>query len=190
VAQGMFRGDLLARLRELSVTLPPLRERREDLYLLVLHFLARLGKSGTEVNFPFMLALAHYDWPYNVRELESAVRVAVTLSDGGPLDLAHLPETVRRALDGHGTPASADLEAAAMLNSTAQTYREQPPVHAVNTKPPTRPRGETPSEAELRELLIRHQGNIAAVGRELGKERMQVHRWLRRYNLDIEDFRR
>jgi transcriptional regulator of acetoin/glycerol metabolism len=53
-----------------------------------------------------------------------------------------------------------------------------------------RARGEAPSEAELRELLVRHRGNIAAVGRELGKERMQVHRWLRRYNLDIEEFRR
>jgi transcriptional regulator of acetoin/glycerol metabolism len=43
----------------------------------------------------------------------------------------------------------------------------------------------------FRQLLqeVRHQGNIAAVGRELGKERMQVHRWLRRYNIDIEDYR-
>ena len=190
VAQGTFRGDLLARLRELSVTLPPLRERREDLYLLVLHFLARLGKTGIEVSFPFMLAVAHYDWPYNVRELESAVRVAVTLSAGQPLDLGHLPETVRRALDGHGTPADAGLEAAAILAATAQTYREPAPSAPGAKAPASKPRPETPSEEELRELLTRHQGNIAAVGRELGKERMQVHRWLRRYNLDIEDFRR
>jgi DNA-binding NtrC family response regulator len=190
-AQGTFRGDLLARLRELSVTLPPLRERREDLYLLVLHFLARLNKTGTEVSFPFMLAVAHYDWPYNVRELESAVRVALTLSGGQPLDLPHLPETVRRALDGHGTPAEASLDAAAaVLGATAQTYREPVPLPPSAKPPANKPRGETPTEEELRELLTRHQGNIAAVGRELGKERMQVHRWLRRYNLDIEDFRR
>ncbi len=188
VAQGGFRGDLLARLRELSVSLPPLRNRREDLYLLVLHFLSRLDRSSADLSFPFMLALAHYDWPYNVRELESAVRVAVTLSGGAPLDLIHLPETVRRALDGHGLPAEAAPEAR-VLPATAQTLRE--PAAGVSARSSQqRGRGDTPSEEDLRSLLVRHNGNIAAVGREMGKERMQVHRWLRRYNLDIEDFRR
>ena len=42
---------------------------------------------------------------------------------------------------------------------------------------------------ELRALLLHHRGNVAAVGREFGKERMQVHRWLKRYGIDIEDFR-
>jgi DNA-binding NtrC family response regulator len=192
VAQGAFRGDLLARLRELSVTLPPLRERREDLYQLVLHFLAKLGKAGTEVSFPFMLALAHYDWPYNVRELESAIRVAITLSSGGALDLLHLPETVRRALENHGAPAHTGP--GQLSGAGLSTFRGTSSLVAGATSPapPAAPkvRGETPSEDELRELLARHHGNIAAVGRELGKERMQVHRWLRRYNLDIEQFRR
>lgn len=189
VAQGIFRGDLLARLRELLVTLPPLRDRREDLFLLVLHFLQRLGRTGADITFPFMLAVAHYDWPYNVRELESAVRVAVTLSCGAPLDLMHLPETVRRALDGHGAPADAAPEAR-LLPTTAQTLRDPSHPDANLRVPAARPRGDAPSEDELRSLLTRHNGNIAAVGRELGKERMQVHRWLRRYNLDIEAFRR
>ncbi len=185
VAQGTFRGDLLARLRKLSVTLPPLRERREDLYLLVLHFLSRLGRSSADLSFPFMLALAHYDWPYNVRELESAVRVAVTLSGGAPLDLVHLPETVRRSLDGHGLPADAAQEGR-VLPAAAQTLREPTTPGRASL---ARARGDAPTEEDLRELLRRPQGNIAAVGRELGKERMQVHRWLKRYNLDIEDFR-
>ncbi len=176
VARGSFRGDLLARLRELSVKLPPLRERREDLYPLVLHFLAQLSQAPT-VSFPFMLAIAHYDWPYNVRELESAVRVAVTLSGGAPLDLPHLPDPVRRALDGHGAPALPAGPSA-------------PAAPAVTTlRDSATRRTETPSEEHLRELLTRHQGNIAAVGRELGKERMQVHRWLKRYGLDPDDFR-
>ena len=46
-----------------------------------------------------------------------------------------------------------------------------------------------PTEEELRALLERHRGNIAAVGRELGKERMQVHRWLKRYNIDLAQYR-
>jgi transcriptional regulator of acetoin/glycerol metabolism len=55
--------------------------------------------------------------------------------------------------------------------------------------PAHQPRGSAPTEAELRAILTRHHGNIAAVGRELGKERMQVHRWLKRYGLAIDDFR-
>ena len=177
VAQGTFRGDLLARLRELSVRLPPLRERREDLYPLVLHFLAQRGLSSQALSFPFMLAVAHYDWPYNVRELESAVRVAVTLSQGAQLDLQHLPETVRAALDGHGAASAASLRPAKADDPGAAS--------AASAE-----RREVPSEEALRELLELHNGNIAAVGAALGKHRMQVHRWLRRYDIDINDFRR
>ena len=46
-----------------------------------------------------------------------------------------------------------------------------------------------PTEEELRALLVRHKGNVAAVGRELGKERMQVHRWLKKYGISLEDYR-
>jgi len=192
VARGLFRGDLLARLRELLVYLPPLRQRREDLFPLVSHFLAR-DERPISVNFPFMLAIAHYDWPYNVRELESAVRVAITLSGGAPLDLPHLPETVRRALDGHGAPATpgqshpappavTTLRDGALRDGVREGARE-----AARDLVPRRT--DAPSADELRELLRRYAGNIAKVGRELGKERMQVHRWLRRYNIDIKEFR-
>jgi len=194
VAQGSFRGDLLARLRELSVHLPPLRERREDLFPLIRHFLARMDKPDLHVSFPFMLAVTHHDWPYNVRELESAVRVAMTLSAGAPLDLPHLPETVRRALDGHGSPMEVSLSTPGA--QAALTYRGPmaDPTASNSTVRPNAPataskRSETPTEEELRDLLFRHRGNIAAVGRELGKERMQVHRWLRRYNIEIDPYR-
>ena len=46
-----------------------------------------------------------------------------------------------------------------------------------------------PDEGTLRELLLRHQGNVAAVGRELGKARMQIHRWMKRYAIDVGDYR-
>ncbi|HEX6242262.1 MAG TPA: sigma 54-interacting transcriptional regulator [Polyangiales bacterium] len=187
VEQGRFRGDLLARLRELLVRLPSLRERREDLYPLVLSFLERQNLGETSVGFPFMLALAHYHWPYNVRELESAVRVALTLSAGAPLDLMHLPEPVRRALDKHGAPAD---PAPSRADEDANTFRQgRPPLETPIPKPTKPPRGEAPSEEQLREMLTRHKGNIAAVGRELGKERMQIHRWLQRYGLEADKFR-
>jgi transcriptional regulator of acetoin/glycerol metabolism len=46
-----------------------------------------------------------------------------------------------------------------------------------------------PTDQELRALLLRHKGNVAAVGRELGKERMQIHRWMKRYNIDVDEYR-
>ncbi len=170
VLRGTFRGDLLARLREFTAHLPPLRQRREDLFGLVRHFLAKSGRAEASVSLPFMVGLAHYDWPYNVRELESAVKLSVALSEGQPeLDLHHLPEPVRQCLLGHGEKRSLDAP---------------PP-------PPSDPSGSrgAPTESALRELLSRHRGNIAAVGRELGKERMQIHRWLKRYNIDVEEYR-
>jgi DNA-binding NtrC family response regulator len=181
VEEGTFRGDLLARLNDISLQLPPLRERREDLYPLVRHFLAKHGHPTSAVTFPFILAVAHYDWPYNVRELESALRVAITISGGGQVDVPHLPEVVRRTLS--------------RLSATSETtgpVSVLPPAAVTAARVPvqTSRAGYAPSEQELRSLLTRHRGNIAAVGRELGKERMQIHRWLQRYGLDAESFRR
>jgi DNA-binding NtrC family response regulator len=172
VAEGRFRGDLLARLRELVITLPALRHRREDLFRLVRHFLEGSGQRDARVSFPYLLAVAHYDWPYNVRELESAVKLSLALADGRELDLPHLPASVQHALDHHGT---------------VRTRESMPSPSAAKIS--SAGRSQAPDEAELRALLVRHRGNIAAVGRELGKERMQIHRWLKRYGIDIEDFR-
>jgi DNA-binding NtrC family response regulator len=172
VVQNRFRGDLIARLREVRIELPPLRERLEDAYGLVRHFLRRAGRGDTRVTFAYMLGIAHYDWPYNVRELESAVKLSMALEGGCELDLAHLPDTVQRALEGHGTRPKPDEAASAP--AVAAHYAG---------------RGGAPDERTLRDMLARHRGNIAAVGRELGKERMQVHRWLKRYAIDVNDYR-
>jgi transcriptional regulator with PAS, ATPase and Fis domain len=175
VADGTFRGDLFARLREFTARLPPLRERREDLYRLLRHFLAKVGRPGRTVSLPFMVGLAHYAWPYNVRELESAVKLACALADDrAELDLVHLPEPVRQAVATHGATAG-------------------PPPADRDTHPSELPktgrRRRAPSEMELRRLLTQHRGNIAAVGRALGKERMQIHRWLKRYGIAPDDYR-
>jgi transcriptional regulator of acetoin/glycerol metabolism len=111
VTEGTFREALLERLRSLELVLPPLRERREDLYALLQHFLALYGHPQQAVSFPFLFALLHYHWPYNVSELESAIRVAVKLADGAVLDLPHLPEGVRAALALSGEATSSPLAA-------------------------------------------------------------------------------
>ena len=186
VAAGRFRGDLYARLREFSVRLPPLRERREDLYPLTLFFLKRAGRGDAAVTLPFMLALAHYAWPYNVRELESAIKLAVALSDGREMDLKHLPEALQEGLRTHGRqgPNTAPMAPALAPGLAVEASH---PIPASSTAKPKL--AGPPSEEQLREVLAKHKGNIAAVGRELGKERMQVHRWLKRYAIDIGQYR-
>jgi DNA-binding NtrC family response regulator len=167
VQEGRFRGDLFARLNEHTTILPALRERKEDIFALTRAFIARLGKR-VEPSFAFMTALLSYDWPFNVRELESAIKRAAALAEAGILEPRHLPPVA--------------LEQAPRRDAAI-----------------AKPRGGTPSEVGfrrgaptedmMRELLARHGGNVAAVGRELGKGRMQVHRWVRRYGLALEDYR-
>jgi sigma-54 dependent transcriptional regulator, acetoin dehydrogenase operon transcriptional activator AcoR len=166
-----FRGDLLARLKEVSVRIPPLRERIEDVLPLLAHFLECEGASVTPT-FPFLLALTHYTWPYNVREFESAIKVAVALAEGDKLELHHLPHQVQVVLDAHGAEPD-----------------ERSGTHAAVTQTPARSRREIPDRETLELLLREHAGNISAIARVFGKQRMQIHRWLKRYGLDPESFR-
>jgi DNA-binding NtrC family response regulator len=103
VAEGRFREDLFYRLNVIEISLPPLRERREDVPLLVKHFAAKSarGQNAAEksVTAGAMSALVNYDWPGNVRELENAVERAVILS-GTEITPENLPPKVRAAADG------------------------------------------------------------------------------------------
>jgi transcriptional regulator with PAS, ATPase and Fis domain len=87
VADGRFQEDLYYRLNVIPITLPPLRDRREDIPLLVDHFVRRFassaGKRISGVDRTVLDELTHYDWPGNVRELENTIERAVVLA-GGP----------------------------------------------------------------------------------------------------------
>jgi two-component system response regulator AtoC len=89
VAAGSFREDLFFRLNVFHLDIPPLRERREDIHLLVEHFLGkhclRYGCPGVICSPAAMGLLMEYSWPGNVRELENAVERALVLSDGGTI---------------------------------------------------------------------------------------------------------
>lgn len=104
VALGRFREDLFFRLNVFTITLPPLRERLEDLPLLVEHFLsrfsARFGKSVTGVSAEVMELLNSYCWPGNVRELENILERGVLLSEGDTLNAAVLPQKLTAGTSG------------------------------------------------------------------------------------------
>jgi transcriptional regulator of acetoin/glycerol metabolism len=175
VTAGKFRADLLARLAGFTIKLPSLRRRREDLGLLIASFLRKFGAQKASFTCEAGRALLRHRWPMNIRELEKAIEAALALAGDEPIDLQHLPPAVRRA-----TGAEQDEEAPELRDLAA-------------AEPDEPPRPLSPEDArhrdELIALLKEHHGNVAAVGRVLGRARMQIHRWVRRYGLRLSDFR-
>jgi DNA-binding NtrC family response regulator len=97
IEQGRFRSDLYARLAGFTVRLPALRDRRDDLGLLIAALLRRLapGRTAVRLTAAASHALLAHDWPHNIRELDTTLGVALALARGGPIDVAHLPEAMR-----------------------------------------------------------------------------------------------
>jgi DNA-binding NtrC family response regulator len=136
VAEGKFREDLFYRLNVFSISLPPLRERDDDVLLLAQHFVReighRLGKVGPALAPDALDALRGYRWPGNIRELQNAIERALILSDGSVVSAAHLGlgGEAGGQVDGSGDRESADrpvpelladLEKRAILAALEQT---------------------------------------------------------------------
>jgi transcriptional regulator with PAS, ATPase and Fis domain len=157
---GGLRDDIVARLGAAPFHLPPLRNRIEDLGALTAHF---LGRASSSVKFeqPAFRALALHAWPLNVRELEKIISTAAVLTGGDkPIALRDLPEPIARVLTA---PAAAGARRAT---------------------------GPSPTPAQIEESLRRYEGNVADVSRELGKHRAAVWRWIKKFGLDPQKFRR
>jgi transcriptional regulator with PAS, ATPase and Fis domain len=132
VAQGTFRRDLYFRLNVLSLRIPALRERRQDIPLLVGHFLERLSRtSGQErtISDDALKAMLAYDWPGNVRELENCLERACAFTTGPVIHVGDLPSPLHGAAAGAsvvGVDGSAkivpmaELEKLTILNTIAQ----------------------------------------------------------------------
>ena len=167
VEEGTFRLDLLARLQEVVVTLPPLRARHADVVLLTEHFLRTLAPGRAfEWTPDFVEGLLVHDWPMNVRELRSVVqRIALLHEDAGKLTTQHLPPEL------------------------AERLRERPDPTRAAAPPGPADRRKAPPREELESLLALNDGNIALVGKALGKDRKQIYRWIQKYDLDPESYR-
>jgi Nif-specific regulatory protein len=141
VRQGRFREDLFYRLNVVPIHLPPLRERREDIPMLVDHFLEKYnrenGKSVTKISREVLDHLLAYSWPGNVRELENCIEHAVVMSPGHTLSASLLSVEVLEPVVGSRTPAVGARHPTTDHRLPTTDYR--PPV-----------------EAELEVLLERH----------------------------------
>jgi transcriptional regulator with GAF, ATPase, and Fis domain len=171
VREGRFRADLFARISGHTIQLTPLRERKEDIHQLVQRFLGRENAKHLRMTSAFMVGLIGYDWPLNVRELETAIKRAVVLAENGLIDEAQLPPLALEVL----------REASAVMPETERRKSR--------TQRTPNVRSNAPPEEELRAVLEKHGGNVAAVARELGKDRVQIHRWLKIYAITLDEFR-
>ncbi len=128
VAQGQFREDLYYRLNVITVALPPLRKRTEDIPLLAQHFLAKYAheneKPIEEITSHAMQLLLDYHWPGNVRELENVIERAVVLSSGPLLGVELLPPTVRQP-DAAVVPPSALPSYGVAFKDAVSEYERQ-----------------------------------------------------------------
>ncbi|MBI2823877.1 MAG: sigma 54-interacting transcriptional regulator [Planctomycetia bacterium] len=119
IRQGRFREDLYYRLNVISLSCPPLRQRRDDICELALHFLRvyapRAGKSISGIDDEALEALLAYDWPGNIRQLENAIERAVVLADGDSVGRDDLPPEVASAALRASVPAAMPRERAPAL---------------------------------------------------------------------------
>ena len=163
--RGEFRDDLLARLAGYRLRLAPLRERREDLGLLVADLLRDHGApAGIALATEALRALLAHGWPGNVRELDHAIAHALVQCQPETTILArHLPRELVAAPD----------DAPADDGDRDDGDRDDDALRA-----------------QLVALLHEHRGNTAAVARAMGKAPMQIWRWLKRFDIDAKSLRR
>jgi len=158
VAEGTFRDDLFHRLNVVEVTLPPLRDRREDIPLLAERFRdvasERSGVPAPELGDELLAALARYAFPGNVRELEHLVERMVVLSDGERLGVRDLPPAVIRAAGADPAPAAASTWTG-----------ERRPEDLLGAGPISLPEVE---ERLLREAVRQSGGNLSEAAKRLG----------------------
>ncbi|MGQ9824808.1 MAG: sigma-54 interaction domain-containing protein [Desulfotomaculales bacterium] len=159
VEKGLFRRDLYYRINVVTLRLPPLSERREDIPLLVEHFVNRFnilkGKDIAGVSEEALAVLMRHDYPGNVRELENIIEHAFVLAKGGLIGLEHLPAYLQNAAPG---PSFSGGETLAQIEARA-----------------------------IREALARNAYRRLVAARELGIDKTTLWRKMKRYGIKVPE---
>jgi transcriptional regulator with PAS, ATPase and Fis domain len=168
VQEGRFRDDLYYRLKVFPIFLPPLRIRKDDIPLLVSHFIQKQNeKTGKEINGisqHAMRILMDYTWPGNVRELENAVEHAFVLCQKDQIDVADLPAEIRRV---DYLPFHDDV-----IYTRSSSFAN--------------PRIKITKEAILK-LLDACEWNKAEVGRRVGLSRTAIWKYMKKWNIPLKN---
>lgn len=182
VEEGKFRSDLFFRLRDFMIKLPPLRERDDDIQLLVEHFVRRhsasLGKNVTQIATSTMDILCAAPWPGNVRELESVIKQSLLSTSGSVL----LPDCLPPSLGGSGRHTD---ECLFQLHSFIQDQLKSDDVGGLHAKVISN------VERELFATVLKHtHGNQVHASAILGISRVTLRNKLRSYSINATDFDR
>lgn len=184
IAEGTFREDLYYRLNVVSITLPPLRDRREDLIELIFSFLknavSKTGKRIRQIDPQALTALENHAWPGNIRELENAIERAVVLADGDTVHLADLPDDIARhpvvPLVADQSTVEPSLDSSLLL--------DMPESLPVTTTTVNTPAQTSPEYRQLTDALSQAGGNKAQAARLLNMPRSTFYSKLRKYRID------
>jgi two-component system response regulator GlrR len=164
IESGRLRRDLYYRLNVINVVLPPLRERREDISLLALHFLDKyaveFNKNVTRIEPEAMESLLSYGWPGNVRELENIIESAVVMATG---EIIRSSELGLPAIKTAACQASFRLAKAGVVKQFEKDY--------------------------IQRLLVEHRGNVTHAAMAANKNRRAFWQLIQKHQIDVKNFR-
>ncbi|TWH49314.1 sigma 54-interacting transcriptional regulator [Sporomusa sp. KB1] len=169
VEQGNFRQDLYYRLNVISIKIPPLRERREDILLIFNSILTKmaneLGRTIKNVDSEVYLLLEQYDWPGNVRELQNIAERAINVAEGDTIRLEHLPEFI--------------------IDNKGMSIRTSPAAKPDNLREPVKMKHNLSEQErqQIIDLLFKFKGNVSHVAKTMGVARSTVYRKMHQYNI-------
>jgi len=160
VKEGKFRDDLYYRINVMKVELPPLKDRKEDIPLLIEHFISRFNRLHNKniccVTNEVTTCLLAYDYPGNVRELENIIEHCFVLCEGEIIEAKHLPSSVRTILKTESPPSSEPA-----------TIKQMEIIL-------------------IKQALKRNKGNKTATAKELGIDKSTLFRKMKAFGVDIE----
>ncbi|MBT5831258.1 MAG: sigma-54-dependent Fis family transcriptional regulator, partial [Candidatus Latescibacteria bacterium] len=164
VKEGRFREDLFYRLNVIEIQMPPLRQRPDDIPMLIAHFLQKFGGQHT-ISEEAQDTLIRHNWPGNVRELENAIERAVALARTNIIDMIDLPPILQEG----GT---------AITSGSGDSYGHLP----------LRDARDVFEQKYIAELLTKTKGNITHAAKMAGIAWQNFHQKLKKYEIDAKKF--
>jgi len=161
VNEGRFRLDLYYRLNVLSLTLPPLRDRGDDIEALVNHFMAQFTEGEKVLSDAVIKVFREYSWPGNVRELINVIERAITMMDDVIVGLEHLPKEIREEV--MVKRQNLDQRSVSDTKGSLQQTEKQ----------------------SIKNTLSGCEGNISQTARKLGIGRTTLYRKIKKYGINL-----